>query len=138
MSIVVDANVVVALVTATPRRAAVSSWLDRWHAEAEDLHVPDLFTYEVASALTGMEVARQVSSADSRRVWTLVDALDLTLHPPSGGAALVAIARRLRRTSAYDAAYIDLALHLPAQLWTLDVALARNAESLGYPVRLMV
>jgi predicted nucleic acid-binding protein len=138
VSIVVDANVVVALVTTTPRQAAASAWLDRWHAEAEDLHVPQLFTYEVASALVGMEAGKQITAVVSDHVWKLVDALDLTLHPPSSGAGLVSIARRLRRTSAYDAAYVDLALQLQAELWTLDVKLARNAESLGYPIRLMV
>ncbi len=71
-------------------------------------------------------------------MWRLVEALDLALHPPSDGAELVAIAHRLRRRSAYDAAYIDVALQLGAELWTLDVKLARNAESIGYPVRLMV
>jgi predicted nucleic acid-binding protein len=60
------------------------------------------------------------------------------LHPPSSGATLVSIARRLRRSSAHDAAYVDLAMQLQAELWTLDVKLAHNAESLGYPVRLMV
>jgi predicted nucleic acid-binding protein len=35
------------------------------------------------------------------------------------------------------AAYIDLALR-PAELWTLDGKLARNAASLGFPVTLAV
>ncbi len=138
MTVVVDANVVVATVTATPRQAAAAAWLERWHEQAEDIHVPQLFTYEVASALTGMEAAGQVSPVVSEHLWELVDALELTSHPPSSGAALVAIARRLHRSSAYDAAYVDLAVSLEAELWTLDVKLARNAESLGYPVRLMV
>jgi predicted nucleic acid-binding protein len=138
VSIVVDANVVVSLVTTSPRQAAASAWLDRWHAEAEDLHVPQLFTYEVASALAGMEAGKQITTAASGQVWNLVEALQLTLHPPSSGATLVSIARRLRRSSAHDAAYVDLAMQLQAELWTLDVKLARNAESLGYPVRLMV
>jgi predicted nucleic acid-binding protein len=138
VSIVVDANVVVSLVTTSPRQVAASAWLDRWHTEAEDLHVPQLFTYEIASALAGMEAAEQITAAASGQVWNLVEALELTLHPPSSGATLVSIARRLRRSSAYDAAYVDLALQLQAELWTLDVKLARNAESLGYPVRLMV
>jgi predicted nucleic acid-binding protein len=138
VSIVVDANVVVSLVTTSPRQVAASAWLDRWHTEAEDLHVPQLFTYEIASALAGMEAGKHITAAASGQVWNLVEALELTLHPPSSGATLVSIARRLRRSSACDAAYVDLALQLQAELWTLDVKLARNAESLGYPVRLMV
>ena len=138
MSVVVDANVVVALVTATPQRDAARDRVTRWRAEAEDIHVPHLFIYEVASALCGLEAGGSLSERSSNEVWNLVDALDLTLHPPSSGAALVAIARRLPRRSAYDAAYIDLALVLNARLWTLDGKLARNAEAAGFPVTLVV
>jgi predicted nucleic acid-binding protein len=71
-------------------------------------------------------------------VWGAVDALELIVHPPSSGAALVAITRSLRRRSAYDAAYIDLALRLRTELLTFDGKLARNARSIGFPVRLLV
>jgi predicted nucleic acid-binding protein len=138
VSLVLDANVVVDLVVAGGAGQASRSWLDRWKDEGEDLHVPELFTYEVASALVGMEGAGRISPAESDAVWTAVDALDLTFHAPSSGAALVAITRRLRRRSAHDAAYIDLALRLTAELWTIDGKLARNARSAGFPVRLMV
>jgi predicted nucleic acid-binding protein len=43
----------------------------------------------------------------------------------------------LGRHSAYDAAYLDLAQRLGAELWTLDGSLARNAAGLGFPVRLV-
>jgi predicted nucleic acid-binding protein len=79
-----------------------------------------------------------LSDRASDDMWNLVDVLDLTFHPPSSGAALVGIALRLGRRSAYDAAYIDLALRLPAELWTLDGNLARNAASVGFPVKLVV
>ncbi len=138
MSVVIDANVVVASVSAHPRQAAAADWLDRWTREAQDLHAPQLFMYEVASALAQLQWARLIAAASARYAWRLVDALDLALHPPSGGVELVAIAQRLHRRSAYDAAYIDVAMQLSAELWTLDVKLARNAASLGYPVRLMV
>ncbi|MGI8846970.1 MAG: type II toxin-antitoxin system VapC family toxin [Candidatus Dormibacteria bacterium] len=137
MSIVLDANVVVAVMTVTRVRAVARERLDRWQADAEDLHVPHLFTYELASALSGLEADGKLSVPASDDVWALVDALDLTFHPPSGGANLVEITRRLQRRSAYDAAYIDLALRLKAELWTLDGKLARNAESAGFPVRLV-
>ena len=138
MSIVVDANVAVALITATPQGDAARDRLNRWRTEAEDLHAPQLFIYEVASALCGLEAGGSLSEASSNELWSLIDALDLTLHPPSSGAALVAIARWLQRRSVYDAAYVDLALVLKARLWTLDGKLARNAEAAGFPVTLVV
>ncbi|MBJ7596289.1 MAG: type II toxin-antitoxin system VapC family toxin [Candidatus Dormibacteraeota bacterium] len=138
MSLVVDANAVVRLLAVPPSGEAARSWFDRWKRDGEDLHVPDLFTYEVASALTGMEKAGQITPARSEAVWAAADTLDLTFHPPSSGSALVAIARLLERRSAYDAAYVDLALRLDTELWTLDGKLARNARSVGLPVQLMV
>ena len=130
MSVILDANVVVALVTDSYRHTSARERFDRWLTEGEDFHAPDLFTYELASALLRKEVG-------SDNVWSFVTCLDMTFHPPSHGANLVAIARRLHRRSAYDAAYIDLALELNAELWTLDGKLARNAESVGFPVRLV-
>jgi len=138
VTVVLDANVVVTMATADPRRAAVRERLDRWKREAEDLHVPLLFTYELASALAGLEAAGRLSPAWGDTIWTWVDTLDLLHHPPRDGARLVRIARLLSRRSAYDAAYVDLALQLGALLWTLDGKLARNASSVGLPVRLIV
>jgi len=47
------------------------------------------------------------------------------------------VARKLKRESAYDAAYIALAQELGAELWTLDGPLARNADTVDLPVRLI-
>ena len=54
------------------------------------------------------------------------------------GVRVVTLARRLGRQSSYDAAYIALAESLGAELWTLDGKLAANAETVGFPVRLVV
>ena len=55
----------------------------------------------------------------------------------AAGETAVAIARRLQCQSAYDAAYLALALALDAEVWTFDRKLARNAGELGYPARLV-
>jgi predicted nucleic acid-binding protein len=46
------------------------------------------------------------------------------LHQLEDGPAIVSLARRLERRSAYDAAYLVLAEHVGAELWTVDSALA--------------
>lgn len=138
MSVVIDANLIVVLATANPRRVAVSERLAGWRADGEDLHAPNLFSYEIASAVAGLESSGQLSRVLERNFWALIETLDLTLHQPSSAAALVAITRKLQRCSAYDAAYIDLALTLNTELWTLDGKLAKNAESVGFPVRFVV
>ena len=53
------------------------------------------------------------------------------------GDQVVAIALRLGRRSAYDAAYLLLAQQLGAELWTFDGPLYRNAAGIGFPVRLV-
>jgi len=138
VSAVIDANIVIAAATPSPRRTAARYRLERWLTYSTDLHAPQLLVYEVASALTGLESTGVVTPQASDDVWRLIDALDLTLHPASSGAALIAIALRLHRRSAYDAAYIDLALVLRTELWTLDAKLTRNATAAGFPVNLVV
>ena len=92
--------------------------------------------YEVASAVAGLEADAQLSGRARDDVWELIDVLDSpSIHRRAD--ALVAIALRLGR-SVHGAAYIDLALRLPAELWTLDGKLARNAASVGFPVTLAV
>lgn len=59
------------------------------------------------------------------------------LHPIGAGLAVVEVARRLERHSAYDAAYVVLAQALSAELWTFDGPLARNARGINLPVRLL-
>ena len=53
------------------------------------------------------------------------------------GDRVVAIALRLGRRSAYDAAYLALAERLEATVWTFDGSLARNAGDAGFSVHLI-
>ena len=50
---------------------------------------------------------------------------------------VVEIANALKRQNAYDAAYLELAETVSAELWTLDGPLYRNALSLGFAVKLI-
>jgi predicted nucleic acid-binding protein len=138
MTVVVDASVLVETATGSSHGEAARYRVHQWISAAEDVHVPQLFTYEVASSLVRLEAEAGLPPRVSDDVWRLVDVLYLTFHPPSGGRALIAIAHRLQRSSVYDAAYIDVALTLGAELWTLDGKLARNAASVGFPVTLVV
>jgi len=137
MAAVIDANLLVALVTSDPRRAMVAAQFKAWDEAKELLHAPSLILYEVANALTGLLAAELITDADLDEVWRAVVDLPITLHQLIDGPGAVRVAARLGRRSAYDAAYIALATALSAELWTLDGPLARNASGSGLPVRLL-
>jgi predicted nucleic acid-binding protein len=137
LSVVVDSNLLVALVLNDPRAPAVDRQFRSWFEAAETLHAPQLLRNEAANALTRAVVAGLLAAEQVGAAWTAITQLDVTLHALSDGADVVATALRLQRSSAYDAAYIALAQSLNAELWTLDGPLSRNASGLGLPVRLV-
>lgn len=135
---IIDASLVVALVTQDSRAPAVQALLDTWTAAAEELHAPELLPYEVANGLTRASSAGNLPPRLVPTAWRWAMRIPLVYHPlRAGGESTCAIARRLDRQNAYDAAYLALALELRAEVWTLDKKLARDAGDLGYPVKLV-
>ena len=57
MAIVLDANLVVVLVSGDPRRPIAERLLRGWIDAGEDLHAPELLPYEVANGLTRLVAA---------------------------------------------------------------------------------
>lgn len=57
MTIVVDANLLVALISGDPRGHRVSQMFLQWVDENAELHAPALARYEVVSALTRLIAA---------------------------------------------------------------------------------
>lgn len=137
MSVVVDANLLVALALNDPRAPDVDLRFRKWASAGETLHAPELLRYEAANALTRSVVAGHLPADRIVTAWERITRLDVKLHALADGAAAVATALRMERSSAYDAAYVVLAQALDAELWTLDGRLARNASGLGLPVRLV-
>jgi predicted nucleic acid-binding protein len=137
LTVVLDSNVVVALVLDARRGPAVERQLREWEDAGEALHAPSLFRYEVASALTRNIVAGAIDATDVGPAWEQIIAIGVRLHGLTDGPAVVTVARMLQRESAYDASYVALAQELDAELWTLDGPLARNASGADLPVRLI-
>lgn len=137
MSVVIDANLLVALALNDPRAPAVDRLLREWAAADEILHAPELLRYEAANALTRAVVAGHLARDHVATAWERIARVRVQLHSLDDGAAAVETALRLARSNAYDAAYVVLAEALDAELWTLDGPLARNAGGLGLPVRLV-
>jgi predicted nucleic acid-binding protein len=135
---IIDASLVVAVALRDTRAPAARTLLRSLLAAGEKLHAPALLPYEVANGLTRAVVAGNLAPADLPDAWHSVMELPLHYHSlGTAGEAAVAIALRLQRQNAYDAAYLALAQDLGTDVWTFDAKLAHNAGKLGYPVKLV-
>jgi predicted nucleic acid-binding protein len=138
VAIVVDASVLVVLTSGDSRKPTAQAALQTWIEADEPLHAPALLPSEVASGLTRLVAADAFPAERLAEAWQTVFALPMTYHAmDQAGERVVEIALRLRRRSAYDAAYLALAERLGATVWTFDGSLARNAESVGFSVHLI-
>lgn len=137
MSIVIDANALVAFVTNEQTADAIGRLMKDWAANKVSLHAPILARYEVANAFTKKLANGALNDDALDEAWTVIDELPITYHPLQDATKVTRIAIALERRSAYDAAYLALAQDLDAQLWTLDGPLKRNAISHGHAVHLI-
>lgn len=137
MSVVLDANALIVLALDRRRASAVEKLLRTWKTAGQELHAPVLLRYEVASALAQAVSSGQLKPDAVGDASKVIESVPIVLHQPKDTPAVVAMAQRLKRRSAYDAAYLVLAEELDTQLWTLDGPLARNAGARGLPVQLI-
>ncbi len=135
--IIVDANLLVALVYEHRHAEEVSAQMRRWIAGGTELHAPELLRYEVANSLTRLVVAGELAREDLPAAWEHLAAQPVVHHPLAEGHRAAEVALRLDRSSAYDAAYLILSESLGAPLYTLDGKLARNARGNGFDVELL-
>lgn len=124
--VVMDASAAVALVVGEPDGAAVQRLLIRWSKQKRSVWVTSIFWLELVNALV------------RRRKWSSRDALEaihrLDSYQPATveqDRALVILALDLAERhdlTAYDAAYLALAIRFDARLLTLDRQLASAAK----------
>lgn len=132
--IVVDCSVVLAWYFQEPNTPAALAILRQ--IDAEGFRVPPLWWHEVENGLVMGERRGRKSPAESAAFSNLVRALpvvtdDAPRHRLSD--AVVDLARRTGLT-AYDAAYLELALRTGSTLASFDASLGRAAASLGVTV----
>ncbi|MBI4984409.1 MAG: type II toxin-antitoxin system VapC family toxin [Rhodocyclales bacterium] len=95
------------------------------------IHVPALWHLELANVLLVALKRKRLTAAEARTAERLAAALPVATDsapPPLG--ILFALGREYDLT-AYDAAYLELALRLDLPLATFDAALARAARKAG-------
>ncbi len=129
----VDANVLIALVTAERfSRPALALW-ERLLQEGRQPTAPALLRYEVTSALRRKVVHGAMEPDDARKALQEVLALDIHyVDSPDLSLWAFELAARFRRPAAYDAHYLALAEHLNCPLWTADERLY-NAVRADFP-----
>ncbi len=135
--IIVDANLLVALVSGDSRGNKVLQHFTDWLSDNVEIHAPALAQYETANALTRLVVGGAFPADKVEEAWNNISLLPITYHELTNVKRAVEIALALKRQNAYDAAYIVLAEALSAELWTLDGPLYRNAHGLGFAVNLV-
>lgn len=116
---------------AHPRADAVLASL----ADGEAL-VPSLWPLEVANVLAICERRERITAARSAQFLGMIGNLPITVDEQTARHALdktLALARTLR-LSAYDAAYLELALRAACPLASLDAPLNEAAAALGIAV----
>jgi predicted nucleic acid-binding protein len=133
MNVVIDANMVVAIVLPFPYSDQVTEKMVAWKRAGMELLAPLLLEYEVAAILR-KAVAAQWLTTDLA-IEAMGEILDLKVRGVAPTAHLhegaLRWAERLGQAKAYDAHYLALAEQEGAELWTADRRLANGAQQAG-------
>lgn len=134
MSFVLDASTAMAWLFEDEATTESEATLDR--LAGEEALVPSLWPYEVANVLVAAERRKRITEAQSRQFLGLLRDLPIRVSEQGpfriwDGALAVA---RSHRLSAYDGAYLDLAMVEGVPLVTQDKALKSAAREAGGPV----
>ena len=104
--------------------------------DGERAMVPSIWPLELANAMVIGERRKKISGQDIVRCLQLIAELPITIDETTSERALgpvLALARN-QNISAYDAAYLELALREGAPLATRDDDLKSAARQLGVPL----
>lgn len=108
--------------------------LDRLETEAAT--VPAIWHLEIANVLALSERRGRITPANSSEFIALLETLDVVVdeETPSRALGRVLDLARAERLTAYDAAYLELAMRLGIPLASKDADLCDAAERLGVNV----
>jgi len=102
-----------------------------------EFYVPALWPFEMTNVLLVNERRKRISSADTVRFVALLQELDIQVdRPPSSLQPFDAtlLLARAHGLSAYDAAYLELALRKGLPLATLNIRLRAAANAAGVKI----
>ncbi len=130
MDIVLDCSVVMAWCFDEVGSAYAEKVVARFRDDRA--FVPLIWPLEVANSLLVAERRKRITRADNARFVELIRTMPVELDPETGSRALGDTLPLARRTnlSAYDAAYLELAVRRALPLATLDAPLKKAARRL--------
>ena len=131
-SFVVDASLALAWCFDDEATAATDALLVR--AAAEGMVVPPLWFLEVANALLTAERRGRLTPEQTLEVLTRLAALPAERDGADVSPTAVLALARAQRLTAYDAAYLELAIRRGLPLATLDGELRRAGGAVGVPL----
>lgn len=102
-------------------------------AVRDGLVVPTLWLYEIQNGLATALRRRRIDSASAHEALKALQGLAPEIQPPQGFGRELSLAQTHALT-AYDAAYLAVALNTGARLASNDDQLRRAAERIGVPL----
>ncbi|MGH3500868.1 MAG: type II toxin-antitoxin system VapC family toxin [Nocardioidaceae bacterium] len=129
MTFVVDASVTMAWCFEDEASAATDAILDR--LTQDEARVPALWAWEVTNVLLVAERRGRITEAQATRFVTLLHALPVRLDRSAPDLDALLTTGNRHGLSAYDAAYLRLAIHESYALATLDRKLQAAAVAAG-------
>lgn len=125
MAFIVDASVVAAWFLPDEDGAVADDALAR--LETQDAFAPDLLLHELRNILLSAERRRRISADDIFAILMRFASLPVTLSSSADHVSIIRLAQK-HALSAYDAAYLSLAISHNAPLVTQDRKLAAAAK----------
>ena len=127
--LVLDASVALSWCFKNEATAAGDRLLERLATEAAS--VPAIWHLEIANVLALSERRRRITPANSNEFIALLETLDVVIdeETPSRALGRVLDLARAERLTAYDAAYLELAMRLGIPLASKDADLCDAAAS---------
>jgi len=133
MTIVVDSNIVAALLLPLPYSPQAISMIEFWRHSGERLIAPTLFEYEIATLVRRLTLYDKLERTQMLSALGRLLSTGLITIPPTRPLheEALELAARIGQSKACDAQYLALASREDAPFWTADRRLANAAQAAG-------
>jgi predicted nucleic acid-binding protein len=131
MTVVVDANILIAFVLADePLHTQAKQLITSWHDANEDLVAPRLFRSEITAVIRKAVYQQRITAEQGRALLEQVLSYPMTFYEDDDLLKeAYELAVRFNRPRAYDSQYMALAERFDCEVWTADERLVNSIQS---------